>query len=106
RIDAPRCAARCQGRAVLHRAHPDWHLLELTLSSAERRRPRDLGRLPHAAPVGTASFGAVTRRSGAALLLVLLLALRGTACGGGFQFREDERVDITSPTERARVAAP
>jgi len=45
------------------------------------------------------------RRWPSALLLLIPLAVGG--CGnGGLQFRQDDRVDITAPTDRARVVAP
>jgi hypothetical protein len=45
----------------------------------------------------------VRRRLG---VLLLLTAFAVGACGGGLQFRTDDRVDITAPRDRERVVAP
>jgi hypothetical protein len=57
-------------------------------------------------PDRTGAVGRVTVRRRLGVLL-LLTAFTVGACGnGGLQFRKDDRVDITSPADRARIVAP
>jgi len=50
--------------------------------------------------------GSVTVRRWRWGLLPLIVLTVGGCGGGGLQFREDKRVDITAPSDRARVVAP